>query len=157
MDVRKETLTGMLRTTGSKRVSVIIQDKKGRYLIAEKAGVEEEPIEFPSFSCKDAKLPEGDEGIKLVTEGIKEVIGIEIKNPKLIETFFDDEYPFYHYIFRVEKYSGSPVKGYYDVSIQVRGHGNHTREERGLLGAHDVRWTSALRRPERRPIAGRGG
>ena len=40
-----------------------------------------------------AKLPEGDEGIKLVTEGIKEVIGIEIKNPKLIETFFDDEYP----------------------------------------------------------------
>lgn len=28
MDVRKETLTGMLRTTGSKRVSVIIQDKK---------------------------------------------------------------------------------------------------------------------------------
>ena len=134
MDVRKETLTGMLRTTGSKRVSVIIQDKKGRYLIAEKAGVEEEPIEFPSFSCKDAKLPEGDEGIKLVTEGIKEVIGIEIKNPKLIETFFDDEYPFYHYIFRVEKYSGSPVKGYYDVSIQVRGHGNHTREERGLLG-----------------------
>ncbi len=114
MDVRKETLTGMLRTTGSKRVSVIIQDKKGRYLIAEKAGVEEEPIEFPSFSCKDAKLPEGDEGIKLVTEGIKEVIGIEIENPKLIETFFDDEYPFYHYIFRVEKYSGSPVKGYYD-------------------------------------------
>lgn len=36
------------------------------------------------------------------------------ENPKLIETFFDDEYPFYHYIFRVEKYSGSPVKGYYD-------------------------------------------
>ena len=65
MDVRKETLTGMLRTTGSKRVSVIIQDKKGRYLIAEKAGVEEEPIEFPSFSCKDAKLPEGDEAILL--------------------------------------------------------------------------------------------
>ena len=61
----------------------------------------EEPIEFPSFSCKDAKLPEGDEGIKLVTEGIKEVIGIEIKNPRPIETFFDDEYPFYHYIFRV--------------------------------------------------------
>lgn len=34
---------------------------------------------------------------------------------------------------------------------------NHTREERGLLGAHDVWWTSALYRPERRPIAGRGG
>ena len=49
MDVRKETLTGMLRTTGSKRVSVIIQDKKGRYSIAEKAGVEEEPIEFPGL------------------------------------------------------------------------------------------------------------
>lgn len=56
MDLRKEILTGMLRTTGSKRVSVIIQDKKGRYLIAEKAGVEEEPIEFPSFFCKDAKI-----------------------------------------------------------------------------------------------------
>ena len=26
---------------------------------------------------------------------------------------------------------------------------NHTREERGLLGAYDVQWTSALRRPER--------
>ena len=114
MDVRKEILTGLLRTTGSKRVSVIIRDKKGRYLIAERAGVAEEPIEFPSFSCKDTRLPEGDEGITLVTEGIKEVIGIEIKDPKLIETFFDDEYPFYHYIFRVEKYSGSPVKGYYD-------------------------------------------
>ena len=58
MDVRKGILTGMLRTTGSKRVSVIIQDKKGRYLIAERAGVAEEPVEFPSFSCKDAKLPE---------------------------------------------------------------------------------------------------
>ena len=96
MDVRKEILTGMLRTTGSKRVSVIIRDKKGRYLIAERAGVAEEPIEFPSFLCKDTRLPEGDEGITLVTEGIKEVIGIEIKDPKLIETFFDDEYPFYH-------------------------------------------------------------
>ncbi len=83
MDVRKETLTGMLRTTGSKRVSVIIQDKKGRFLIAEKAGVEEEPIEFPSFSCKDAKLPEGDEGIKLVMEGVKEVIGIEIEDMRM--------------------------------------------------------------------------
>ena len=41
MDLRKEILTGMLRTTGSKRVSVIIQDKKGRYLIAERAGVAE--------------------------------------------------------------------------------------------------------------------
>ena len=80
MDLRKEILTGMLRTTGSKRVSVIIQDKKGRYLIAERAGVAEEPIEFPSFSCKDTRLPEGDEGITLVTEGIKEVIGIEIKD-----------------------------------------------------------------------------
>lgn len=29
MDLRKEILTGMLRATGSKRVSVIIQDKKG--------------------------------------------------------------------------------------------------------------------------------
>ena len=57
MDVRKEILIGMVRTTGSKRVSVIIQDKKGRYLIAERAGVAEEPIEFPSFSCKEAKLP----------------------------------------------------------------------------------------------------
>ena len=83
MDVRKETLTGMLRTTGSKRVSVIIQDKKGRYLIAERAGVAEEPIEFPSFSCKDAKLPEGDEGIKLVTEGIKEVIKMRRKTHTL--------------------------------------------------------------------------
>jgi len=82
--------------TGSKRVSVIIRDKKRRYLIAERAGVAEEPIEFPSFLCKDTRLPEGDEGITLVTEGIKEVIGIEIKDPKLIETFFDDEYPFYH-------------------------------------------------------------
>ena len=81
MDLRKEILTGMLRTTGSKRVSVIIQDKKGRYLIAERAGVAEEPIEFPSFSCKDTRLPEEDEGITLVTEGIKEVIGIEIKDP----------------------------------------------------------------------------
>ena len=26
---------------------------------------------------------------------------------------------------------------------------NHTREEMGLLEAHDVRWTSVLRRPER--------
>ena len=40
--------------------------------------------------------------------------------------------------------------------MQVVSRG-HTREERGLLGAHDVQWTSVLRRPERRPIAGRGG
>ena len=52
-------------------------------MIAEKAGVEEEPIEFPSFSCKDAKLPEGDEGIKLVMEGVKEVIGIEIEDMRM--------------------------------------------------------------------------
>lgn len=51
---------------------------------------------------------------RLKNQSKEEGIGIEIKNPKLIETFFDDEYPFYHYIFRVEKYSGSPVKGYYD-------------------------------------------
>ena len=57
MDVRKEILTGMLRTTGSKRVSGIIQDKKGRYLIVERGDLAEEPIEFPSFSCKDAKFP----------------------------------------------------------------------------------------------------
>ena len=39
--------------------------------------------------------------------------------------------------------------------MQVVSRG-HTCEERGLLGAFDVRWTSALRRPERRPVEGRG-
>lgn len=32
-----------------------------------------------------------------------------------------------------------------------------TRIIDSTTGAHDVRWTLALRRPERRPIAGRGG
>lgn len=74
---------GMHKTTGSKRISVIIEDKKGRYLIAERLEMEEKSLEFPGFSCKGAKMAD------------------------------DDEYPFYHYIYRVSSYSGNPQKGYY--------------------------------------------
>lgn len=55
-----------------------------------------------NFRVFHVKIQDFRKGITLVTEEIKEVIGIEIKDPKLIETFFDDEYPFYHYVFRVE-------------------------------------------------------
>lgn len=104
----------MLRTTGSKRISVVIQDRKGQYLVVERADAIEEPLEFPGFSCKDAEMPEGDEGMALVTSGIKDLLGINIQDVKLIETFYDEEYPFYHYIYRAGGYSGNPVKGHYD-------------------------------------------
>lgn len=103
----------MYRTTGSKRVSVIIQDKKGRYLVAERTKMGEAYLEFPGFSSKDARLSSDENGLAFVANGIKEILGVEIKEATLIETFYDNEYPFYHYIYRVSTQSGNPQKGYY--------------------------------------------
>ena len=104
---------GMHKTTGSKRISVIIEDKKGRCLIAERLEMGEKGLEFPGFSCKGAKMTDDEDSLSIVIEGIRDVLGVEIKEAKLIETFYDDEYPFYHYIYRVSSYSGNPQKGYY--------------------------------------------
>lgn len=103
----------MYRTTGSKRISVIIQDKKGRYLVAERMEMGEAYLEFPGFLSEDARLSNDESGLAFVANGIKEILGVEIKEATLIETFYDDEYPFYHYIYRVSTCSGNPQKGYY--------------------------------------------
>ena len=59
MDVRKETLTGMLRTTGSKRVSVIIQDKIFRKLCTKEfCGMHSERSE-ESYRLREGKETSG--------------------------------------------------------------------------------------------------
>ena len=92
---------------------MIIQDKKGKYLVAERMEMGETYLEFPGFSSKDARLSSDESGLAFVANGIKEILGVEIKEATRIETFYDDEYPFYHYIYRVSTCSGNPQKGYY--------------------------------------------
>ena len=89
---------GMYTTTGSKRISVIIQDKKGRYLLAERLEMQEKRLDFPGFSCKGAKMADDEEGLSIVIEGIRDVLGIEIKEAKLIETFYEKIYNVIFYV-----------------------------------------------------------
>ncbi len=43
-------MTKIYRTTGSKRISVIISDNKGKYLVVRTDNDSERSLEFPGFS-----------------------------------------------------------------------------------------------------------
>ena len=73
----------MFRCTGSKRISIVIQDKKQKYLIVKAKKSEE--LEFPRFSASEYEMPADDiEYVK--AENIKlsrfEVSGIARKRPE---------------------------------------------------------------------------
>ena len=99
-----------LKTTGSKRISLVIQDKKGKYLLLHK----NDSIEFPGFSCEGAMRAEESEEYQMIISEIQKCLGVKVANLKLIETFFDDSIPWCHYIYRAEISSGNPQKGYYN-------------------------------------------
>lgn len=51
-------MTKIYRTTGSKRISVIISDNKGKYLVVRTDNDSERSLEFPGFSEANYDFPE---------------------------------------------------------------------------------------------------
>ena len=104
----------MLRCSGSRRISVVIQDKKGKYMVVQKNDEDDVWNEFPGFSYANAEVDDEEKELESIVNGINDILEIEITNLKWIETFFDDSIPWRHYIYRAELKSGNPVKKYYN-------------------------------------------
>lgn len=100
----------MLRCTGSKRISIVVQDKKLKYLVVK--AKKSEGLEFPGFSESGNEMPADD--IEYVKQEISKIIGISITSVKLIEIYFDDSIPWRHYIYRAEIEEGIPTKAVYE-------------------------------------------
>lgn len=100
----------MLRCTGSKRISIVVQDTKLKYLVVK--AKKSEGLEFPGFSESGNEMPADD--IEYVKQEISKIIGIFITSVKLIEIYFDDSIPWRHYIYRAEIKEGIPTKAVYE-------------------------------------------
>lgn len=102
-------MTKIYRTTGSKHISVIISDDKGKYLVVRNADDSERNLEFPGFSEKNYEFPE-EQRESLINEELEKILGITIKQLALIEVFTEWEFPLGHYIFIGTISSGVPSK-----------------------------------------------
>ena len=102
-------MTKMYRTTGSKRISVILCDNKGKYLIVRTEDNSERNIEFPGFSEKNYEFPE-EQREQLINQEFGKILGISVDSLSLIEVFTDWEYPLRHYIFLGNISNGVPAK-----------------------------------------------
>lgn len=102
-------MTKIYRTTGSKRISVIISDNKGRYLVVRTDNDSERSLEFPGFSEANYDFPE-EQRENLINKEFEKILGITIDELVLIEVFTDWEYPLGHYIFVGNISSGVPSK-----------------------------------------------
>ncbi len=102
-------MTKIYRTTGSKRISVIISDNKGKYLVVRTDNDSERSLEFPGFSEANYEFPE-EQREDLINKEFGKILGITIDELVLIEVFTDWEYPLGHYIFVGNISSGVPAK-----------------------------------------------
>ena len=99
----------MYRTTGSKRISVILCDNKGKYLIVRTEDDSERNVEFPGFLEKNYEFPE-EKREQLINQELGKILGISVDSLSLIEVFTDWEYPLGHYIFLGNISNGVPAK-----------------------------------------------
>lgn len=93
---------------GTKRISVVIQNRKKQYLIVQNSDV----MEFPGITSEGYKMPEDD--VSFVTEEISRILEVQLDSVKLIEIYYDDSIPWRHYIYRAEITSGNPSKKKYE-------------------------------------------
>lgn len=95
--------------SGTKRISVVIQNRSKQYLIVKNS--DEDVMEFPGITCQGHKMPEDD--VSFVAEELGKVLDVQLDSVKLIEIYYDDSIPWRHYIYRAEILSGSPSKKKY--------------------------------------------